>query len=195
MRKTRSSIATLILSMVLFASLANARGRGGGGGGFWEKMSGPGLWKGGSGFYSICIDDRPYCQLDTTDYWLNFSVSFMTAGPEESEELQSPSLRAISFEPSLDYRLVKKSRPVYVGFGGGIHRFSGTGVGFTRVSFEPRASWVFWRPGRRAYFELRYAFKIFFQGFTAADFGNPEGRFTTNGTDTLHTLGVVVGLN
>jgi hypothetical protein len=51
---------------------------------------------------------------------------------------------------------------------------------------EARFGVIFLRV-RSVHVGLRFARKIFFEGFTAADFGDPTGTFTTNGTDVVNT--------
>ncbi len=184
------AVVCLLLLSVAGASAA----RGGGGGGFWEKMSGPGEWFWVSGFLGYC-GKLDTCSLGRSKVWLNFAASYATTGAEDEGDVKNPRVHAIAFEPSVDYTLFTvRGYPVRVGGGVGVYRFFGDDVGFTRLSLEPRASVAFLRRAG-LYFELRYALKVFVQGFDASDFGDPTGTFTTDGADSVHTLSIsfVVG--
>ena len=186
----------LAVGLVFGASVtdAAAQGRGGAGGGFWEKMSGPGRWRYGSAYVSPCLKGKRipgsecFCEPEGGDLWLNLGGSFAWTEAEDREDLESPPLQQISFEPSLDLRATTLFgyAPLYFGIGGGVHHFWGQDVSLTRGSIEARFGIIFWRPGSLN-FGFRFARKVFFEGFTAGDFGDPTGTFTTNGTDVVST--------
>lgn len=192
---------------------------GGGGGGFWEKMSGPGDWPYIHGFLSFCLDglsvrgleedglavdgvavqearpDTPAssrlgCTRRRARLWLNLAGSLAWTGAEERPDLQSASLRALAFEPSVDVRvanLFKDYAPAFAGVGVGITRFTGEGVGFTRTSLDLRGTVLFWHTeSESVHLGFRYVTKVFLDGFEASDFGT--GTYTTNGTDWVHTF-------
>lgn len=196
MRHTGFSLFLAVgLSFVVSVTESAAQGRGGTGGGFWEKMSGPGRWKYASASLSLCLlrdedtGSKLFCGPEAGRLWLNLGGTYAWAGPEEGEELQSPSLKQGSFEPSLDMKAITlfNYAPVFFGIGGGIHNFRGEGVGLTRGSIEARFGIIFLHLGESKYLGFRFARRVFFEGFTAADFGDPTGTFTTNGTDVVNT--------
>ncbi|HEX9723969.1 MAG TPA: hypothetical protein VGC53_06765 [Vicinamibacteria bacterium] len=195
MRHTGVSLFLAVgLSLGVSVTDSTAQDRTGGGGGFWEKMSGPGPWQYASGFVSVCLGgekdpgSKLFCEPERGHLWLNLGGTYAWAGPEEGEELQSPSLKQWSFEPSVDMKAFTlfNYAPVLFGIGGGLHHFWGEDVGLTRGSMEARFGVIFLRV-RSVHVGLRFARKIFFEGFTAADFGDPTGTFTTNGTDVVNT--------
>ena len=178
---------------LVFGLATSSAADGGGGGGFWEKMSGPGKWAYWYGYYSICLkgDNCKIPTLTGTRLWLNLGGSFASTGDVDRDDLQSPDLKQISIEPSVDLRVVNlfNYAPLHLGLGAGVHWFWGEDVGLTRASLEPRVVVIYWRPERLGLdFGVRYAVKFFFKGFTAEDFGDPTGTFTTNGTDAVHTI-------
>ncbi|GMR23776.1 MAG: hypothetical protein BMS9Abin37_2240 [Acidobacteriota bacterium] len=191
------------LTLILFASTtAYANGGGGGGGGWWESMSGPGRWKVASGFFTFCfepfgkhVNDKK-CKLDGAErkMWVNLGGSFAWTGEEEDDQatVKNPGLRAYSFEPSVDFDVlsIHDYAPIQLGVGGGVHYFNGEDVGFWRASIEPRISIGFWRI-KGGYLTFRYTLKYFFKGFTAADFGDPNGTFDTNGGDWVQSGAIV----
>ena len=185
----------LAVGLVLGASVTDSAAQSGGAG-FWEKMSGPGKWFYTSYALSVCLEgpripaSKLFCTPDDGLLWLNLGVSYARAGAvNQGEELQSPGLQQIAFEPSVDLNAVTlfNYAPVYFGIGGGVHRFWGENVGLTRGSMEARLGIIFWRPGSLD-FGFRYARKVFFKVFTAEDFGDLTGTYTTNGTDAIHTF-------
>ena len=200
MRHTGFSL-WLAVGLVFGAFVTDAVAQVGGGGGFWEKMSGPGAWKYFFGSLRTCLDreekrdeadeDSEVCTLTKNRVWLNLGGSYAWTGEEDREDLQSPDLKQISIEPSVDLRVVNlfNYAPLHLGLGAGVHWFWGEDVGLTRASLEPRVVVIYWRPERLGLdFGVRYAVKFFFKGFTAEDFGDPTGTFTTNGTDAIHTF-------
>ena len=189
MSRAFKRILGIAFLLVLSATGASAQ-RGGGGGGFWEKMSGPGKWFWVSGFLGYC-GEFDECSLAESKLWLNFAGSYATTGAEDEGDVKNPRVHVIAFEPSLDYTLFKvRGYPVRVGGGFSVYRFFGDDVGFTRVSVEPRVGFAFLRRAS-VYFELRYALKVFVQGFDAEDFGDPTGTFSTD-TDYVHTAAVSI---
>ena len=195
-----------VLTLILFASTTAYGAEGGGGGNWWEGMSGPGPWKGVFGFYSFCFEPQDFgehdheCSIDERKMWLNLGGSYMWADEEEGDEteVQSPSLRAYSFEPSVDFRIHKLLgyAPIFLGMGAGIHYFNGEDVGLWRASIEPRVSIVFPRIIREElYIQIRYTAKYFYTGFSSADFGDPTGTFDTDGGETIQTLAVIFGID
>lgn len=196
----------LAVGLVLGVAASSAAD-GGGGGGFWERMSGPGKWAYGYGYFSLClkgekitVGDKQRCRYTGGRVWLNLGGSFATTGDENRQDLKSPDLRAISFEPSLDFRVLPRGgdgaspRALFVGVGAGAHRFWGEDVGFTRASVSLRLSAIVYRHKEGTYLGVRYTFGAFLDGFTAADFGDPSGTYTTNGADRAQTLSVFVHL-
>jgi hypothetical protein len=186
---------------LVFGLVTNSAADGGGGGGFWEKMSGPGKWAYGYAYYSICLkgdscEEGKVPTFTGARLWLNLGGSFATTGDENrAGELVSPDLRAISFEPSVDFRVVNwhENAPILVGVGAGVHRFWGEDVGFTRASVALRVSAILFRH-EGAYVGVRYTFGAFLEGFSAADFGDPLGTYSTNGADRAQTFSLFVHL-
>jgi hypothetical protein len=201
-----TGFALLLVVGLVFGMPAVSSADGGGGGGFWEKMSGPGKWAYFQVYVRTCLDkprpdeprpdeDRelPDCILTNNRVWFNLGGSYAFAGAEDRVDLQSPALQQIALEPGLDFRVhnLSEAVPLLLGVGVGVHYFWGEDVSLTRYSIEPRVSIIFpnepfssWNLG------LRYAVKVFPQGFTAEDFGDPTGTFTSNGTDVVNTLSV-----
>jgi len=194
MRQTRFSL-WLAVGLVFGACIPDAAAQGGGGGGFWEKMSGPGKWAYGYGYYSVCIrcGGSSVRTLTGRRTWLNLGGSFASTGDENRPgELVSPDLRALSFEPSMDFRVLPLRREdtaqaLLVGVGAGVHRFWGEDVGFWRGSAEFRLTGVLYRR-HNAYLGIRATAKVFPTGFTAADFGDPTGSYTTDGADWVYSF-------
>lgn len=170
------------------------------GGGFWEKMSGPGYWGYWFGHYNHCLvgsqrlNGKQFCTPTSGKVWLNLGGSFAHTGTENSAEIQSPPVRALSFEPSVDFKIGELFgyAPVLLGGGVGVHRFWGDDVGLTRASVEPRFTLIFWHSGTR-HFGFRFAPRIFLQGFTAADFGDPSGSFDSGRADVVRTYAFFYG--
>lgn len=201
MRHTGYSLLFAV-GLVFGAFVTDSAAQGGGGGGFWERMSGPGKWAYGYAYYSVCLKDdkrdeeKRDCTLSGARLWLNLGGSFATTGDENRPgELVSPDLRALSFEPSVDFRVVnwRKNAPLLVGVGAGVHRFSGEDVGFTRASLALRVSGILFRH-EGAYVGVRYTLGAFLKGFSAADFGDPLGTYSTNGADKAQTFSLFVHL-
>jgi hypothetical protein len=201
MRHTGMRIAIALalgLSTLVATSFA---ADGGGGGGFWERMSGPGKWAFGYAYYSFCLTPGKrthdgHCRVSERTAWLNLGGSFASTGSENREgELVSPALRALSFEPSVDWnpRLWERGPSLLVGAGVGFHRFWGEDVGFTRFSADARLT-VFLFRHEGAWVGLRWTGRYFPQGFDAEDFGDPTGTFTTSGGDLVQAFSVVVNL-
>lgn len=202
MRHTGFSL-WLAVGLVFGAVVTDVAAQGGGGGGFWEKMSGPGKWAYGYGYYSICLKcdngvESKARTLTGTPLWLNLGGSFASTGDENRPgELVSPDLRALSFEPSVDLRVWKchEGAPaLLLGVGAGVHRFWGEDVGFWRGSVEARVTGVLVQR-KGAYLGVRGIAKLFPEGFTAADFGDPTGTYSTNGADWVYSFSLFFHVN
>jgi hypothetical protein len=184
------SLAALVLSM----RPAGAQDRGDGGGGFWERMSGPGPWFFVGGSLNPCLlgerATKMFCRTGDGLVWLNLHGAVGTAGERtEEDELASPRLYQWRVEPSLNIRLLsvsKKRVPIYFGIGVGFHHIWGEEVSLNRGSVDARVGFIY--PFERYGFGVRYSRKVFFNGFTAADFGDPDGSFDTDGNDAVHSL-------
>jgi hypothetical protein len=197
---------------LLFGMVTTAAADGGGGGGFWEKMSGPGKWAYGYGYFSLCLNgpkvtvenNKERCRYTSGLVWLNLGGSFATTGDESRRDLMSPDLKAYSFEPSVDFRVWPwptqdvadrgPARALFVGVGAGVHHFRGEDVAFTRPSVSLRLSAIVYRHKEGTYLGVRYTLGAFLEGFTAEDFGDPVGSYSTNGADRAQTLSVFVHL-
>jgi len=204
-----TGVSLWLVAGLMFGALvgSSAAQDGGGGGGFWEKMSGPGDWIYFYAYYKTCLDRKnttetqpgesvEKCIVTKNRVWLNLAGAYASTGAEDREDLHSPDLKQVSAEPSIDFRAFNVSNcvPLLFGVGVGAHRFSGDDVGFWRASIEPRFTLIFpdaikfSQAGRSFDVGFRYAVKFFLEGFTAQDFGDPDGTYTTNGTDDVHTF-------
>lgn len=197
----------LVVALSFGALQRDSSAQEGGGGGGWEKMSGPGWWAYGFAYYRIClkgekkieVGTKRFCELSSADLWLNLGGSYAVTGDENQPAvLVSPDMRALSFEPSVDYRLPFKSEllqryPILVGGGVGVHQFWGEDVGFTRASLEWRVSFTFLRR-EGASVGFRYGYRYFLGGFSAADFGDPTGSYDTGSIDAVETISLYVTL-
>lgn len=137
------------------------------------------------------------CEIDDRVLWLNLVGSIMRTGDSQRPELTHGVISAYSFEPSVDYRLhnIGGRVPLLVGAGVGAHFFRGENdVSFERASFEARLSVVFPRLfDSRWYLQLRYSPKYFRTGFTAADFGDRNGTYDSDGGEWINTATVFFG--
>jgi hypothetical protein len=201
MRKVGVLFMSSAIALGLSMRQAAAQDRGDGGGGFWERMSGPGPWYFVGGSINPCLvgvkaNEGAFCRTGDADVWLSVAGAVGTAG-EQSEpgELVSPRLWQVRVEPSLNIRVLgvgEKKAPLYFGIGMGWHHFWGEDVSFNRGSVEARVGFIY--PLQKVGLGVRYSRKVFFDGFTAADFGDPVGTFTTDGNDAVHSLFVHVTL-
>ena len=189
--KRYNALVLLFVMLALASSSDLAVAQSGGGGLTWlDKLSGPGEFFGAAFYVRFCVAngeraiDFKKCR-DDTSVWLNVGGGYLRTGADTREDLEYRAISIWTFEPSIDWRLpfdIEDTLFFEWGIGTGLHRFRSDGFpDFWRVSLQPlRLGFVVKLPDPWEV-TARLTGTYFVDGFTAADFGDPDGTFVSRG--------------
>lgn len=185
----RYGVTVLFIVFVLVSSSDVAMAQFGGGWTWLDKLSGPGDFHGAAGYVSLCLGSGQdtvrfkECDFEDSRIWLNLGGGYSKTGAGTRDDLDYPAMSLWTFEPSLDIRLFKIEWFSFEwGFATGLHRFKSDGFNnFWRVSLQPIRVGIKVNFSPSSQIVVRISGTYFVDGFTAADFGDPNGAFVSRG--------------